>query len=930
MSIKPVLVPDHTANDLRRLMDHFADATTGPTRQQLSESRAAVAAARDSLSEGYKDYKAPYNRGRDDIDNEWDGEADRREEQYEKAQQERKAKEDQGVAEGEETSNRVYLKVINYLGTGMPNPEGYHRVKTMRPLEDGGFYIELDTPGFGIDYTQHNYKSFSLKLGSPGGRRITGQQAYNIINGKPGVAEGFDVASSEKKLKSLQNKLRLAKEQRERKGGRVESTQERRLQQQMDQIADHIRGKKGVAEGKKGKKEDRFHIVGKDGNPASLASYADQASAVKDRDAKHPGAEVRQVGPRGKIKSVSEGYTLTKRDPADNKYKIYKNHKLISAHDTWKDALDTFNKTTQSKSKQKGVAEDKYDICPGSYAEHGDLKLGHGGAKCPMCNQWVKIAKDGKIFTTLVPHKKPGVAEATGNPGMPTPHDQGRADAKKGRPYDNPYDQPGEQQEHSQYKKGYEQGKQQGVAEGEQYSGTFYDPKYDTPDRSDQAAADFKQIMAKHNVKSRDDAERNREFQHEILNKHAKRYGGTYQVDNHFGWSDKLAGKSGPDWHREQGVAEEASPMIKPPANRFDNKQEAFAYAKKHGGKVFKSTYINPNNGMKNVCFVVKAESDVAEGSAGWMLKQDPELAKKVRANTQGYKDLKKMAGKPVPKKDDKGVSEAYQFKGDFPFDVDHMNGAVYRGGDTPAGLSKNTKMQYHNKQQWQAAVNKTNSLRHDDNSEFNSDRSGTTVEVDGKVWAVWNDVKGFGWVEAGTGVEEGLGKTIKRGLQGWGRSGMTGPNGEDFNDPRDIVRRNRGYDDKTVQGLQKSMSGPGPGFPFNHGDIDKHPHSPAGLQKRVLDREMKKRGLGEEGVPHDDPNLAKAYRMGNEAYLAFKNDPARAQAAQDKIESEFPQYAAMWLTGYRDGERFDKEKSVSESVDPIEQLRADIKRFAQ
>lgn len=87
--------------------------------------------------------------------------------------------------------------------------------------------------------------------------------------------------------------------------------------------------------------------------------------------------------------------------------------------------------------------------------------------------------------------------------------------------------------------------------------------------------------------------------------------------------------------------------------------------------------------------------------------------------------------------------------------------------------------------------------------------------------------------------------------------------------------------------------------------------------------------GIAEEGVPYNDPNLSKAYRMGNEAYLAFKNEPARAQAAQDKIEADFPQYAAMWLTGYRDGERFDKEKSVSESIDPIEQLRADIKRFA-
>ena len=52
MSIKPVLVPDHTANDLRRLMDSFAEAATGPTRQQLAESRSAVAAAARGVTEG--------------------------------------------------------------------------------------------------------------------------------------------------------------------------------------------------------------------------------------------------------------------------------------------------------------------------------------------------------------------------------------------------------------------------------------------------------------------------------------------------------------------------------------------------------------------------------------------------------------------------------------------------------------------------------------------------------------------------------------------------------------------------------------------------------------------------------------------------------------------------------------------------------------
>jgi hypothetical protein len=59
--------------------------------------------SKKGVSEGYKDYKAPYNRGRDDIDNEWDGEADRREEEYEKSQQERKSNKERDATSNEFT-----------------------------------------------------------------------------------------------------------------------------------------------------------------------------------------------------------------------------------------------------------------------------------------------------------------------------------------------------------------------------------------------------------------------------------------------------------------------------------------------------------------------------------------------------------------------------------------------------------------------------------------------------------------------------------------------------------------------------------------------------------------------------------------------------------------------------------------------------------
>ena len=59
----------------------------------------------------------------------------------------------------------------------------------------------------------------------------------------------------------------------------------------------------------------------------------------------------------------------------------------------------------------------------------------------------------------------------------------------------------------------------------------------------------------------------------------------------------------------------------------------------------------------------MKEEVELEEGkkgyAPGWMLKADPELAKKVKANTQGFKDLKKYAGKDIPKKEEVELQEA-------------------------------------------------------------------------------------------------------------------------------------------------------------------------------------------------------------------------------------------------------------------------------
>jgi hypothetical protein len=90
-----------------------------------------------------------------------------------------------------------------------------------------------------------------------------------------------------------------------------------------------------------------------------------------------------------------------------------------------------------------------------------------------------------------------------------------------------------------------------------------------------------------------------------------------------------------------RGIGEEASPMIKPPTNRFDNKQEAFAHAKQHGGRVFKSVYTDPNTGNKQISFVVKKEQGVAEA-----IKLNAPQRTIPRDELQGYADRIKTGTK--------------------------------------------------------------------------------------------------------------------------------------------------------------------------------------------------------------------------------------------------------------------------------------------
>lgn len=126
-------------------------------------------------------------------------------------------------------------------------------------------------------------------------------------------------------------------------------------------------------------------------------------------------------------------------------------------------------------------------------------------------------------------------------------------------------------------------------------------------------------------------------------------------------------------------------------------------------------------------------------------------------------------------------------------------------------------------------------------------------------------------------GVDEGVMKNIKRGMQGW-YADATDINGEKMT-PKDVVRRNKNYDDETLQRISKAVNGPGPGFPFSNA---KTKHSPADLQKRVLDREMKKRGLGEQGV-QDYESFMEAIVAEDDGGI-FSNNGEAQSAAIDEL----------------------------------------------
>ena len=297
---------------------------------------------------------------------------------------------EQGMAEG--IGRGEYSRVLTALGLYYPrlsmeelNVPGFHKVianKADVPVEYAAQvindFVKANEPDDDDDDEQEEYKDVSeARNGDTNFGSTVGHGSWVVYDG-----------GKVKRFKSRDG----AKAYAAKNGGKVASS---------EFYADKIQ-KQGVAEDKK---PDNYHIVNKDGKPASLASYADRASAEKDRDAKHPGAEVRQVGPRGKVKGVSEGLpqTLRKVVPGYAKREIDKkmDAEKFGRTDVDRDANYYRYKKIQDKIKEQGVAEGfgrNRGYEPGFASPHAPSLGGRRDRDEPDAVNNIEISINGRVW----------------------------------------------------------------------------------------------------------------------------------------------------------------------------------------------------------------------------------------------------------------------------------------------------------------------------------------------------------------------------------------------------------------------------------------------------------------------------------------------------------------------------------------------------
>ena len=146
--------------------------------------------------------------------------------------------------------------------------------------------------------------------------------------------------------------------------------------------------------------------------------------------------------------------------------------------------------------------------------------------------------------------------------------------------------------------------------------------------------------------------------------------------------------------------SEEASPMIKPPKNEFGKKEDAFAHAKKHGGKVMKKTFTHPTSGMQTVSYVVREDAEIDEA-----IKKPNATTRHLRDYPVSDKDVAKPVKKPEKKKPEQGVAEA-AFKDPSPMMKDSIKQDRIRSLNNLIAIAK-VKGVHHKVKEYESELKK-------------------------------------------------------------------------------------------------------------------------------------------------------------------------------------------------------------------------------
>jgi hypothetical protein len=168
-------------------------------------------------------------------------------------------------------------------------------------------------------------------------------------------------------------------------------------------------------------------------------------------------------------------------------------------------------------------------------------------------------------------------------------------------------------------------------------------------------------------------------------------------------------------------------------------------------------------NKLKAKGYARTKDSDGGEYQYRWTRDGAPTYVVNYRSGANGYAEFWK----------EQDMAEAYNFKGSFPFDLDHMGGT--RGINLPSAPAKKF---FTDKKQWTQTVDDINSSKYDDNSEYSGTTGRTTVSIDDREWARWSDAQEKGYIEMSSMTESDVSEAIRLGS----RVKMHAP-GKDYHD---------------------------------------------------------------------------------------------------------------------------------------------------